>query len=153
MLKDLSGYRDKYLKGELNENDLPDNPFDLFSKWFDEIEKFGTEIEPNAMSLSTVSSDFSPLTRIVLLKKFSESGFVFFTNYNSRKGKNFQSQVLFSLLITTVEKVKIFQLIQRYVYRFIGLQWKDKLLFKVKLIKSVNMILWNISILDLKVVE
>mgnify|MGYP000991442274 CR=1 FL=1 len=53
MLKDLSGYRDKYLKGELNENDLPDNPFDLFSKWFDEIEKFGTEIEPNAMSLST----------------------------------------------------------------------------------------------------
>ena len=82
MLKDLSRYRDKYLKGELNENDLPDNPFDLFSKWFDEIEKFGTEIEPNAMSLSTVSSDFSPLTRIVLLKRFSESGFVFFTNYN-----------------------------------------------------------------------
>ena len=41
--------------------------FVLFSKWFDEIEKFGTEIEPNAMSLSTVSSDFSSLTRIVLL--------------------------------------------------------------------------------------
>jgi len=88
MSKDLSGYRDKYLKGELNEIDLPDNPFVLFSKWFDEIEKFGTEIESNAMSLSTVSSDFSPITRIVLLKKFSESGFVFFTNYNSRKGKN-----------------------------------------------------------------
>ena len=51
------------------------------------------------------------------------------------------------------KKGKIFQLIQRYVYRFIGLQWKDKLLFKVKHIKSVNMILWNISILDLKVVE
>ena len=78
MSKDLSGYRDNYLKGELNENDLSDNPFVLFSKWFDEIERFGTEIEPNAMSLSTVTINFSPLTRIVLLKKFSELGFVFF---------------------------------------------------------------------------
>ena len=88
MSKDLSQYRDKYLKGELNEKGLLDNPFVLFSKWFDEIENFGSEIEPNAMSLSTVSSDSSPTTRIVLLKKFSSSGFVFYTNYNSRKGKN-----------------------------------------------------------------
>ena len=88
MSKDLSQYRDKYLKGELNENDLPENPFVLFTKWFNEIEKYGSEREPNAMSLSTVSSSFSPITRIVLLKKFSELGFVFFTNYDSRKGKN-----------------------------------------------------------------
>ena len=111
MLKDLSGYRDKYLKGELNENDLSDNPFDLFSKWFDEIEKFGTEIEPNAMSLSTVSSDFSPLTRIVLLKRFSESGFVFFTNYNSRKGKNISinSKVCLSFYWPSMERQVIIQ--------------------------------------------
>ena len=88
MSKDLSQYRDKYLKGELNENDLPENPFVLFTKWFNEIEKYGSEREPNAMSLSTVSSSSSPITRIVLLKKFSELGFVFFTNYDSRKGKN-----------------------------------------------------------------
>ena len=88
MSKDLSQYRDKYLKGELNEKGLPDNPFVLFSKWFDEIENFGSEIESNAMSLSTVSPNSSPTTRIVLLKKFSSSGFVFYTNYNSRKGKN-----------------------------------------------------------------
>ena len=106
MSKDLSGYRDKYLKGELNEIDLPDNPFVLFSKWFDEIEKFGTEIESNAMSLSTVSSDFSPITRIVLLKKFSESGFVFFTNYNSRKGKNISinSKVCLSFYWPSMER-------------------------------------------------
>ena len=111
MSKDLSGYRDKYLKGELNESDLPDNPFVLFSKWFDEIEKFGTEIEPNAMSLSTVSSDYLPLTRIVLLKKFSESGFIFFTNYDSRKGKNISvnSNVCLSFYWPSMERQVIIQ--------------------------------------------
>ena len=117
MSKDLSGYRDKYLKGELNEIDLPDNPFVLFSKWFDEIEKFGTEIESNAMSLSTVSSDFSPITRIVLLKKFSESGFVFFTNYNSRKGKNISvnSNVCLSFYWPSMERQVIIQGIARKI--------------------------------------
>ena len=111
MSKDLSGYRGRYLKGELNENDLPDNPLILFSKWFDEIEKFGTEIEPNAMSLSTVSSDYLPLTRIVLLKKFSESGFIFFTNYNSRKGKNISvnSNVCLSFYWPSMERQVIIQ--------------------------------------------
>ena len=111
MSKDLSGYRDKYLKGELNEIDLPDNPFLLFSNWFDEIEKFGTEIEPNAMSLSTVSSDYLPLTRIVLLKKFSESGFIFFTNYDSRKGKNISvnSNVCLSFYWPSMERQVIIQ--------------------------------------------
>ena len=111
MSKDLSGYRDKYLKGELNESDLTDNPFILFSKWFDEIEKFGTEIEPNAMSLSTVSSDHLPLTRIVLLKKFSESGFIFFTNYDSRKGKNISvnSNVCLSFYWPSMERQVIIQ--------------------------------------------
>ena len=56
MLKDLSHYRDKYLKGELIENKLPLNPIDLFSKWFNEIENLGNEREPNAMSLSTVDN-------------------------------------------------------------------------------------------------
>ena len=117
MSKDLSGYRDKYLKGELNEIDLPDNPFVLFSKWFEEIEKFGTEIESNAMSLSTVSSDFSPITRIVLLKKFSESGFVFFTNYNSRKGKSISvnSNVCLSFYWPSMERQVIIQGVARKI--------------------------------------
>ena len=63
------------------------------------------------MSLSTVSSDFSPLTRIVLLKRFSESGFVFFTNYNSRKGKNISinSKVCLSFYWPSMERQVIIQ--------------------------------------------
>ena len=88
MSKDLSNYRDKYLKGELIEKNLPKDPFDLFDNWFEDLEKFGNERENNAMSLSTVNDKNVPTTRVVLLKKFSKNGFVFYTNYESRKGKH-----------------------------------------------------------------
>ena len=88
MSKDLSNYRDKYLKGELIENNLPKNPFDLFDNWFEDLEKFGNERENNAMSLSTVNDKNVPTTRVVLLKQFSKNGFVFYSNYDSRKGKH-----------------------------------------------------------------
>ena len=87
MSKDLSDFRKSYLKGVLNEGELPGNPIKLFSDWFAFIDSKRTELEPNAMSLSTVNKDNTPATRIVLLKKFSKEGFVFFTNYNSRKGQ------------------------------------------------------------------
>ena len=87
MSKDLSDFRKSYLKGVLNEGELPGNPIKLFSDWFAFIDSKRTELEPNAMSLSTVNKDNTPTTRIVLLKKFSKEGFVFFTNYNSRKGQ------------------------------------------------------------------
>jgi pyridoxamine 5'-phosphate oxidase len=87
MSKDLSDFRKSYLKGVLNEGELPINPIKLFSDWFGFIDSKRTELEPNAMSLSTVNKDNTPTTRIVLLKKFSKEGFVFFTNYNSRKGQ------------------------------------------------------------------
>ena len=87
MSKDLSDFRKSYLKGVLNEMDLPEDPIKLFSEWFGYIYSKKTELEPNAMSLSTVDNDNIPITRIVLLKKFSNAGFVFFTNYNSRKSK------------------------------------------------------------------
>ena len=88
MSKDLSNYRDKYLKGELIEKNLPTNPFDLFDNWFEDLEKFGNERENNAMSLSTVNDKNVPTTRVVLLKQFSKNGFVFYSNYDSRKGKH-----------------------------------------------------------------
>ena len=88
MSKDLSNYRDKYLKGELIEKNLPKDPFDLFDNWFEDLEKFGNERENNAMSLSTVNDKNVPTTRVVLLKQFSKNGFVFYTNYGSRKGKH-----------------------------------------------------------------
>ena len=87
MSKDLSDFRKSYLKGVLNEGELPTNPIKLFSDWFAFIDSKRTELEPNAMSLSTVNKDHTPATRIVLLKKFSKEGFVFFTNYNSIKGQ------------------------------------------------------------------
>ena len=88
MAKDLSDYRKKYVKGELNENDLPNNPIVLFSKFFNIIDSNKSERELNAMSISTVDKNGLPSTRIVLLKKYSDLGFVFFTNYNSKKGKD-----------------------------------------------------------------
>ena len=88
MSKDLSNYRDKYLKGELIEKNLPTDPFDLFDNWFEDLEKFGNERENNAMSLTTVNDKNVPTTRVVLLKQFSRNGFVFYTNYDSRKGKH-----------------------------------------------------------------
>lgn len=87
MSKDLSDFRKSYLKGSLNEKDLPTNPVQLFSNWFNYIDSKKMELETNAMSLSTIDVSNSPNTRIVLLKKFSDEGFVFYTNYNSRKGR------------------------------------------------------------------
>ena len=88
MSKDLSSYRKEYLKGILVEEDLPENPIKLFSDWFNNADSKSNEIEPNAMSLSTIDLNGVPITRVVLLKKFSNDGFVFCTNYSSRKGKS-----------------------------------------------------------------
>jgi len=74
-----------YRKFKLNEKTLPENPFELFSKWFNQILKSDI-LEPNAMVLST-SSKNKPSSRVVLLKQFDEEGFTFFTNYESRKGR------------------------------------------------------------------
>mgnify|MGYP005674070919 FL=1 len=88
MSKDLSNYRKSYLLGELIESALPEDPLELFSDWFTNVEKIGKEIEPNAMSLAAINSENLPISRIVLLKRFDVEGFVFYTNYNSRKGKS-----------------------------------------------------------------
>ena len=85
-MKDLSDYRISYDKSSLVEEKLPLNPYKLFEKWFDELCGSNSEIEPNAMTLSTVDSKNRPRNRVVLLKKFSDKGFVFYTNYGSRKG-------------------------------------------------------------------
>lgn len=88
MSKDLSRYRKEYLKGFLIEENLPENPIKLFSDWFINADSKSNEIEPNAMSLSAIDLNGVPITRVVLLKKFSNDGFVFCTNYSSTKGKS-----------------------------------------------------------------
>ena len=87
MDKNLFGYRKSYEKGELLEGSLPNSPFELFEKWFFEVENAGGVEETNAMTISTIDKDGFPKSRVVLLKKFNEKGFVFYTNYDSNKGK------------------------------------------------------------------
>ena len=87
MEKDLSNYRKVYLKKELLKTEVPKNPIELFQQWFHEIEASQGIDEPNAMTLSTIGTDGFPKSRVVLLKKFTEEGFIFYTNYLSEKGK------------------------------------------------------------------
>lgn len=86
-MKDLSNYRKSYEKSELLETNIPEDPINLFHKWFYETEEFGNIEEVNAMTVATIGLDGFPKSRVVLLKKFNEEGFIFYTNYSSEKGK------------------------------------------------------------------
>lgn len=86
-MKDLSNYRKSYEKSELTEDGIPDNPFALFKKWFLETEDLGGIDEVNTMTVSTIGEDGFPKSRVVLLKQITETGFIFFTNYHSEKGR------------------------------------------------------------------
>ena len=86
-MKDLGDYRKSYDKSELLETNIPEDPINLFNRWFHETEDFGGVDEVNAMTVSTIGLDGFPKSRVVLLKKFNEEGFIFYTNYNSEKGK------------------------------------------------------------------
>lgn len=85
-MEDLSNYRRSYEKSELIEDNLPEDPIKLFQKWFHEVD-FGSTEEVNAMTVSTFGLDGYPKSRVVLLKRFTYEGFIFYTNYNSEKGK------------------------------------------------------------------
>lgn len=87
MEKDLSNYRKSYEKGELLLEDTPENPLELFRTWFNEVDQHFPEDETNAMTVSTIGLDGYPKNRVVLLKKFTYEGFIFYTNYESEKGK------------------------------------------------------------------
>jgi pyridoxamine 5'-phosphate oxidase len=86
-MNDLSNYRKSYEKSELLESSIPEDPINLFNRWFHEVEDFDGAGEVNAMTVSTIGLDGFPKSRVVLLKKFNEEGFIFFTNYNSEKGR------------------------------------------------------------------
>ncbi|WP_405396072.1 pyridoxamine 5'-phosphate oxidase [Maribacter sp. Asnod2-G09] len=87
MQKDLGDYRKSYEKSALMEDSISDNPIQLFQTWFYEVEKSDGVDEPNAMTVSTVGLDGFPKSRVVLLKKYTHEGFIFYTNYNSEKGR------------------------------------------------------------------
>ena len=87
MEKDLGHYRKSYEQGSLDESQLDDNPMGLFHRWFHQADEHPGAQETNAMTISTIGQDGFPKSRVVLLKKFDEKGFVFYTNYLSEKGQ------------------------------------------------------------------
>ncbi len=82
----LAGLRRDYKQAELNEQDCAPNPIQQFERWFQDALRADV-LEPNAMILATATPDGKPTQRVVLLKGISDGGFVFFTNYDSRKGQ------------------------------------------------------------------
>jgi len=93
---DLRQVRKEYENRGLREDDLVSDPIDQFKIWYSEIEEAGYS-EPNAMVLSTVDKNASPSGRNVLLKEVREDGFVFFTNYESKKAKDIKTNKKVSL--------------------------------------------------------
>lgn len=81
---DLSGLRREFTLKTLDERDVLSDPIAQFETWFNEAIS-GSVLEPNAMTLSTVGLDMKPSSRVLLLKELKPEGFVFFTNYESRK--------------------------------------------------------------------
>ena len=94
---DIENFRREYLQGGLRREDLNENPTQQFQIWLDQVIGSGLK-DPTAMVISTVSDDGQPSQRIVLLKHFDESGFIFYTNYGSRKAKEIAENDRVSLL-------------------------------------------------------
>lgn len=98
----IADIRTDYRKASLSEHDVAANPITQFSKWFEEA--LHAEIpEINAMGLSTVTAEGHPASRIVLLKEIDAHGFVWFTNYESRKGHELAQHPYASLLFHWIE--------------------------------------------------
>ena len=94
---DVSDLRKSKTGAKLERRDLDGDPMALFERWFrDACESINTE--PNAMSLATVDEDNRPSVRTVLLKSFDEQGFVFFTNFESAKGREILGNMKAGLL-------------------------------------------------------
>tara|TARA_B100000029_G_C17561792_1_gene953665 strand:+ start:1538 stop:2176 length:639 start_codon:yes stop_codon:yes gene_type:complete len=85
----LEEVRKQYMVAGLDRNQLLESPTDMFRKWFEEIEDIKT-LEPNAMILATASKKGKPSNRTILLKEYDERGFVFYTNYDSKKGQQIE---------------------------------------------------------------
>ena len=99
---DIENLRREFNPGELHRRDLKDNPVAQFELWFKQA--CDAEIlDPNAMSLATVSADGYPNSRMVLLKYFDSSGFVFFTNLESNKAEHIAKNPHVSLLFPWLE--------------------------------------------------
>lgn len=98
----ISHLRKEYTIAGLTENELDPNPFKQFRKWLNQALQAGLP-EPTAMTLATATKNGKPSARIVLLKNVDEEGFVFFTNYRSRKGQELLKNPAAALVFHWVE--------------------------------------------------
>ena len=90
-MSDVAQMRRSYELGDLREQDAGEEPIAIFRSWFEEVRAEG-EVEANAMTLSTVDASSRPRSRVVLLKELRDDGaFIFFTNYESAKGREISS--------------------------------------------------------------
>ena len=94
----LADLRRKYARARLDEEDVSHDPIVEFARWFADAQAAHVE-EPNAMVLATATVDGSPSARVVLLKAFDERGFVFFTDYRSRKGSELEDNPRAALVL------------------------------------------------------
>ncbi|KMS81188.1 pyridoxamine 5'-phosphate oxidase [Streptomyces leeuwenhoekii] len=95
---DLASMRKQYRAEGLAEADLAATPVEQFARWFRQAATEGGMFEPNAMVVSTADAEGRPSSRTVLLKHFDERGFVFYTNYGSRKARDLAENPQVSLL-------------------------------------------------------
>ena len=96
-MEDVSQIRRDYKKNKLDEHSVPSEPFSFFDKWIKEALQ-GNFLEPTAFVLSTVSKDNKPSSRVLLLKGYDDKGFMFYTNYTSKKGQDIESNDNVSML-------------------------------------------------------
>ncbi|BEV04228.1 pyridoxamine 5'-phosphate oxidase [Chryseobacterium gambrini] len=89
-MENLHDKRKVYEKSQLIESEIKQNPIEQFRDWFLEASENPNISEANAMAVSTVEEDGCPRTRMVLLKAYTYEGFIFYTNYDSRKGKSIE---------------------------------------------------------------
>ena len=103
---DIADLRKSYERAELNEDASSADPRQQFSQWLDEA--IAAKVpEPNAMTLATVGSDLRPSTRVVLIKGLDERGIVWFTNYDSRKGRQLAGNPYAALQFHWVELERV----------------------------------------------
>lgn len=100
--EDIAGLRRNYTSQQLDVNDVKDDPVAQFKAWFEQALNAGLT-EPNAMVLSTADRNGQPHGRVVLLKGVDERGFIFYTNYKSRKGAQLEQNPLASLCFNWLE--------------------------------------------------
>ena len=103
---DIAALRKSYERDALDEEHSPADPLALFERWFQQALD-GQLPEPNAMTLATVGADGRPSTRVVLIKGFDARGLVWYTNYQSRKGRELDGHPLAALQFHWVELERV----------------------------------------------